>query len=281
MNPPKVARTEHTIREQPLRLRDTSPNPPEGIDPKAAKEEFKVLSEEIGRLQELLYSASTHSLLVVMQGMDTSGKDGTIRKVFSQTDPLGCEATPFKAPTESERAHDFLWRIHARTPARGILGIFNRSHYEDVLVARVRKLVPKDVWQARYAAINDFERLLVDSGTAVVKIFLHIDEAEQKERLLAREQDVEKSWKLNAGDWKDRQFWNGYLQAYDDVFAKTSTDHAPWHVIPANKKWYRNLAVARIVKEALALNEDDWKKTLSDQSRARREEIEEFRREEE
>ena len=185
------------------------------------------LTTRLADLQQELYAASVHSLLVVLQGMDTSGKDGTIRKVFSSVNPQGCQVTSFKAPNEVELDHDFLWRVHRRTPANGMIGVFNRSHYEDVLIVRVHELVPRKVWKQRYQQINDFERLLVDSGTIVCKFFLHISKEEQRQRLLAREQDVEKAYKLSPDDWKERDRWEDYAVAYEEALHRCSTPEAP------------------------------------------------------
>jgi PPK2 family polyphosphate:nucleotide phosphotransferase len=229
-----------------------------GLVREQAEAEFAQLTQEIDALQELLYGASTHSLLVVIQGMDTSGKDGTVRKVFSQVSPLGSYVHPFKVPTAEELAHDFLWRVHKAVPARGMIGIFNRSHYEDVLVVRVHGLVPEPVWRARYRQINDFERLLVENNTILLKFFLHISKKEQEQRLLEREQEPEKAWKLAAGDWRERERWDDYMAAYDDALEVCSTKEAPWHIVPADRKWYRNYAIAKTIVEALQPYKDGW-----------------------
>ena len=215
------------------------------------KDRLKELNEELETLQELLWAEGKHKLLVVLQGMDTSGKDGTIRHVFQGVDPLGVRVAGFKVPTPIELAHDYLWRVHAQTPGRGEIVLFNRSHYEDVLVVRVHSLVPEEVWSKRYAHINDFERRLADEGTTILKLFLHIDLDEQKERLLARLDEPDKRWKFNRGDLKERKLWPEYTKAYEAVLSKTSTEWAPWYVIPANRKWYRNLAVATILVNTL------------------------------
>lgn len=212
---------------------------------------FDDLNDRLEILQERLWADRRHKVLVVLQGLDTSGKDGTIRHVFEGVNPLGVRVASFKAPTEEERAHDFLWRVHRQVPGSGEMVIFNRSHYEDVLAARVRQLVPKEVWKARYSQINDFERLLAESGTTILKFFLHIDRDEQKRRLEARLADPQKRWKFRLGDLEDRKLWDDYTAAYEDALAKTSQKHAPWYVIPANKKWYRNLVVAQILVQAL------------------------------
>jgi PPK2 family polyphosphate:nucleotide phosphotransferase len=207
--------------------------------------------EKLARLQELLYAERKHSLLVILQAMDAGGKDGTIKHVMGGVNPQGCSVTSFKAPTDEELAHDFLWRIHKAVPARGMIGIFNRSHYEDVLIVRVHELVPKAVWERRYDQINEFEALLAGTGTVLLKFFLHISKEEQKERLEERLKDPGKHWKFNPEDIKERERWDAYMQAYEDAVNRCSTDQAPWHVIPSNHKWYRNLLVARIILETL------------------------------
>jgi len=244
-----------------------------------AEAEFDALTTEIDDLQELLYGAGTHSLLVIMQGMDTSGKDGTVRKVFSKVSPLGSYVYSFKVPTEEELAHDFLWRVHRAIPRRGLIGIFNRSHYEDVLVVRVHGLVPEPVWRARYRMINDFEHLLASSNTIILKFFLHISKEEQEERLLAREQDVEKAWKLSAGDWREREHWDDYMAAYTEALERCSTAEAPWHIVPADRKWFRNYAVARTVVETLRPYAKDWLAYLGKVGAQRLEELRSYRAE--
>ena len=199
---------------------------------------------KVADLQQELYAASVHSVLVVLQGMDTSGKDGTIRHVLSGANPQDCQVTSFKAPNDVELDHDYLWRIHRRTPAKGMIGVFNRSHYEDVLIVRVHDLLPRKIWKQRYKQINDFERPLVDSGTIVCKFFLHISKHEQEQRLHAREQDVEKAYKLSPDDRKERDHWDDYVAAYEEALWRCSTPEAPWTIVPADRKWYRNLAIA-------------------------------------
>jgi PPK2 family polyphosphate:nucleotide phosphotransferase len=209
------------------------------------------LIERLEALQELLYAEHRHRLLVVLQAMDTGGKDGVIRRVFEGVNPQGVRVANFKTPTPEELDHDYLWRVHKHTPARGEIVIFNRSHYEDVLVVRVHHLVPEEVWQRRYEHINHFERLLVDEGTTILKFFLHISKEEQKERLQARLDDPTKHWKFNPRDLEERQRWDEYMTAYEDVLNRTSTDYAPWYVIPADKKWYRDYCIARILVKTL------------------------------
>jgi PPK2 family polyphosphate:nucleotide phosphotransferase len=249
----------------------------EGVDRAQAEAELEQLAVEIDELQELLFGAADHSLLVIMQGMDTSGKDGTVRKVFSRISPLGSYVKSFRVPTEEELAHDFLWRVHHVTPAKGMIGIFNRSHYEDVLVVRVHGLVPEPVWRARYRQINDFEQLLADTGTIILKFFLHISKAEQEERLLAREREVEKAWKLSAGDWRERERWDDYMAAYEEALERCSTEHAPWEIVPSDRKWLRNYLVAQRVAEALRPFRDGWLESLGREGKLRMEELRKFR----
>jgi PPK2 family polyphosphate:nucleotide phosphotransferase len=218
---------------------------------KEVKEVFGELNDRLEVLQERLWAEHRRKVLVVLQGMDTSGKDGTIRHVFDGVNPAGVRVASFKAPTEEELAHDFLWRVHPEVPGRGEIVIFNRSHYEDVLAARVRKLVPEEVWRPRYQQIVDFEELLAATGTTILKFFLHVDQEEQKERFQARLDDPEKRWKFRLGDLEDRALWDDYQAAYAEALTRTSRERAPWYVVPANKKWYRNLVVATVLVEAL------------------------------
>ncbi|MBE3071187.1 MAG: polyphosphate kinase 2 family protein [Planctomycetes bacterium] len=207
--------------------------------------------ERLAKRQHLLYAEGKRALLVVFQAMDAGGKDGTIRQVMSGLNPQSCHVTAFRAPSETERAHDFLWRIHQAVPARGEIGIFNRSHYEDVLVVRVRKLVPKSVWSKRYLVINEFERALAESGVTLLKFFLHISPEEQAERLRERLADPTQSWKLSPTDLEDRRLWGDFARAYEAALSRCSTPWGPWFVIPANKKWFRNLAVSEIIVHTL------------------------------
>ena len=213
----------------------------------AAKREFGKLRKELADLQYNLYAEGRRKLLVVLQAMDAGGKDGTIRRVFEGVNPQGVRVTSFKVPTREELAHDFLWRIHKAAPANGMIGIFNRSHYEDVLVVRVDRIVPEEVWRARYERINEFERLLSASGTTVLKFFLHISLDEQKERFQARLDEPAKRWKFSRGDLSKRRQWPDYMAAYQEALSRCSTEAAPWYVIPADQKWYRNLAITRIL----------------------------------
>jgi PPK2 family polyphosphate:nucleotide phosphotransferase len=218
---------------------------------KEASERLARLNGRLEVLQESLWAEHRRKVLVVLQGMDTSGKDGTISHVFEGVNPLGVRAVAYKAPTAEELAHDFLWRIHARTPGTGEMVIFNRSHYEDVLVARVDGQVQPGVWRRRYEQINDFERLLTESGTTVLKFFLHISKDEQKRRLQDRLDDPLKRWKFRKGDLIDRAHWDEYMAAYQEALSRTSQKNAPWYVVPADKKWYRNLVVATVLVKAL------------------------------
>ena len=246
-------------------------------DRSSADLELQKLSDELSELQELLTAAQQQSLLVVLQGMDTSGKDGTIRHVLSHVNPQGCDVHAFKEPTQEELVHDFLWRVHKVTPAKGEMGIFNRSHYEDVLVARVHDLVPEKVWSSRYEDINNFEQLLSRNRMIMLKFFLHISYDEQERRLLAREQDKEKSWKLSAEDWEDRKYWKDYEQAYEDALSKCSTDEAPWYIVPANHKWYRNLAVAHTIVHIMRQYKDEWKTELEARGQRELEKLKQIR----
>lgn len=222
-----------------------------GLDKAEAKEALKAERERIVALQERLYAERRQSLLVVFQAIDTGGKDGTIRAVFEGVNPQGCRVTSFKVPSSEELDHDFLWRYHKATPARGMIGVFNRSHYEDVLVVRVKNLVPEAVWRSRYGLINDFERLLAENGTTILKFFLHISKDEQKGRLEARIADPTKHWKFDAADLVERKAWDAYRSAFDDALTRCSTPSAPWHVVPANRKWFRNLVISRTIADTL------------------------------
>jgi PPK2 family polyphosphate:nucleotide phosphotransferase len=216
-----------------------------------AKAETSKQIAKLDGLQERLYANAKQSLLIVLQGMDTSGKDGTIKSVMSGVNPQGCKVVAFKAPSKDELAHDFLWRVHREVPPKGFIGIFNRSHYEDVLITRVHGWVSDKVAKQRFNQIKEFEELLYENGTTVLKFFLHISKDEQKERLEARIADPEKRWKWNSGDLEERKLWDDYLKAFEDVISATSTECAPWYIVPANRKWYRNLVVADRVVDAL------------------------------
>ena len=242
--------------ESRLRLKDHDPDETgdykKNDDGKAAaKKETEKHVARLNRLQERLYANGGRSLLIVLQGMDSSGKDGTIKHVMSGVNPQGCKVVSFKAPSKDELAHDFLWRVHHEVPPKGFIGIFNRSHYEDVLITRVHGWVSDHVAKRRFGEIRAFEQMLVENGTTIVKFFLHISKAEQKERLEERIQDPEKRWKWNTGDLEERKLWEKYMRAFEDVLSATSTDHAPWYIVPANRKWFRNLVVADRVIHAL------------------------------
>ena len=207
--------------------------------------------ERLTELQHLLYADKRHALLIVFQALDAGGKDGTIRHVMSGVNPQGCDVTAFKAPSSEELQHDFLWRIHKAVPRLGDIGIFNRSHYEDVLIVRVHQLAPKKVWSKRYRQINDFERILTDNNVTILKFFLHISKDEQKKRFEARLKDPTRNWKLSLPDFEERQHWDEYMRAYEVALRKCSTDLAPWYIIPANNKWFRNYAIAAIITQTL------------------------------
>ncbi len=232
-------------------LAERETKPPFFDDKKDAEESLAEDSKAIDKLQDRLYAERERALLVVLQGIDTSGKSGTIRAVFGETGPMGVRVTSFGKPTEHELAHDFLWRIELATPAKGYVGVFDRSHYEDVLVARVRELAPHEEIERRYAAINDFERRLTESGTTILKLFLHISYEEQAKRLRARLEEPSKRWKFNPADLDDRELWTQYMAAYEIAVGRCSTEHAPWHVVPSDSKSRRNAMAARIVRGAL------------------------------
>lgn len=207
--------------------------------------------KRIGELQELLYAGHQHRVLILLQGMDTSGKDGAVRKVFAETSPQGVRVVSFKKPTDLELDHDYLWRVHAQMPGRGELVVFNRSHYEDVLVVRVHSLVPKKVWKKRYEQINAFESTLTSEGTTILKFFLHISAEEQRERLQARLDDPTKHWKFQHGDLEERKLWPDYTRAYEEAIERTSTKEAPWHIVPADRKWMRDWIISGFIIDAL------------------------------
>lgn len=213
--------------------------------------QLEKLNGKLETLQELLFAEHVHKLLVVLQAMDTGGKDGAIRRVFDGVNPAGVRVASFKAPTAEELDHDYLWRVHRAAPGNGELVVFNRSHYEDVIVVRVHELVPPEVWGKRFDQINEFERMLAENGTTILKFYLHIDKDEQKERLQARLDDPLKRWKFRLADLEERKLWQDYMQAYEDVLSKTSTDYAPWYIAPANHKWFRDLVISSALVETL------------------------------
>ncbi|MBU4254283.1 MAG: polyphosphate kinase 2 family protein [Acidobacteria bacterium] len=230
------------------------------------KEVLKPLTSRLEELQELLYAEHKHKVLIVLQARDAGGKDGTIRHVFDRVNPQGVKVASFKVPTPLELDHDYLWRIHRHTPGKGEIVIFNRSHYEDVLVVRVHNLAPESVWSRRYRHMREFERLLAEEGTTILKFFLHIDRDEQKKRFQARLDAPHKQWKFSLGDLEERKLWDEYRKAYEIMLSETSTEWAPWYVIPANRKWYRNLAVSRIIIDALEKLKMDYPKPEDDLS---------------
>ena len=254
-------------------LTDAAARPPQagGADKSALHQRLETLTARLDKLQYALYAEARRAVLVVLQGRDTSGKDGTIRNVFGPLDPQSTAVTAFKAPTEQELRHDFLWRVHQAVPGHGLIGIFNRSHYEDVLVVRVRELVPEGVWRPRYEQINRFERNLVESGTTVLKFFLHISRDEQRERLLARLEEPEKFWKFNPGDLEDRRRWDDYTAAAEEMIARTSTEVAPWYVVPADRKPLRDVLVAETVVAALERMDPRYPRPTGDLKEWRRE----------
>ncbi len=258
-------------------LSDLNPSEHGGLAKEESDAKHVELGKEVEKLQELMYAASMNSLLIVLQGMDTSGKDGSIRSILNFVNVQSCRVESFKQPTPPEASHDFLWRIHGKVPANGGMTIFNRSHYEDVLVVRVHQLVPKSVLKDRYDQINEFERLLIDSGTIVVKFFLHISKDEQEARLLAREEDADKSWKLSVSDWSERELWKDYQNAYTEALERCSTEQAPWYVVPANHKWFRDLAIMEALERALKTHKDDWHDHLRKIGTQRKQELEQYR----
>lgn len=261
---------EHLIKpNRKVKLAQHDPSATPGFSGNKEKARAKVdkINDELEALQDVLYAEHKHKVLIVLQAMDTGGKDGVIRTVFDGVNPAGVRVASFKVPTPVELDHDYLWRIHQVAPSKGELVIFNRSHYEDVLVVRVHNIVPPDVWGRRFEQINTFEKLLADEGTTILKFFLHIDKDEQKERLQARLDDPTKHWKFNSGDLKERALWDEYMQAYEDVLSKTSTPWAPWYVVPANKKWYRDLVISTILVDTLKSLNMNYPETKEDLSK--------------
>jgi PPK2 family polyphosphate:nucleotide phosphotransferase len=254
-------------------LDDIDPGDTNGMSKEEAEERHPAMQECLGELHNLLYGAAHQSLLIVLQGLDTAGKDGSVKHLVQGLNPVGCEIASFKQPTAEELAHDFLWRIHKRTPALGWVTIFNRSHYEDVLVVRVHELVPKAIWEQRYEQINDFERLLAQNGTIIVKFYLHISKKEQRERLLEREREPAKAWKLSVSDWKERERWKAYREAYEDAISRCGTKDAPWTIVPADKKWYRNYVLTQTLIDRLEPYAKDWSAELAERGEQALEEI--------
>ena len=250
----KVSRFRDVLRVKPgerVDLSTVDPGATHGWTKEAGARETAAQLIRLAELQDRLWAQARHPVLIILQGIDAAGKDGTIQKVMEAFNAQGCTVSAFKVPTPEELAHDYLWRIHKRVPGKGEIGIFNRSHYEDVLVVRVHDLVPRDVWSGRYRQIRDFERHLVENGTTVVKLFLYISREEQRVRFQERYDDPTKRWKFSLGDLEERKHWDDYIAAFEDALSETSTDDAPWYVIPANRNWLRNLAVSSILAETI------------------------------
>lgn len=260
-----------------VKLDELSPEPPKKANKEDAGTQLAAVSKELFELQEMMWGARTHGLLVVLQGRDAAGKDGAIKNVASAFNPRGVIVTSFGVPTQEEREHDFIWRIHKHAPRKGEVAIFNRSHYEDVLVVRVQNLAPKEVWSERFGHIRDFEELLIEHDTIVVKFFLHISKEEQEERLLERESDPRTGWKLNVGDWKDREKWGDYTEAYEEAISRTATKRVPWHIVPSNSKWYRNIVVAEAIADALRPHKKTWADKLASMGTLGRSELDAYR----
>ena len=260
-----------------VRLEKISCDPPDSVTKHDAKDRFDELNEELFELQDLMWGAKTHSVLVILQGRDAAGKDGAVKHVAGALNPRGVAITSFGVPTEEERQHDFLWRVHKRVPRAGECAMFNRSHYEDVLVVRVKKLEPRPVWEERYDLINAFERTLVAANTIVLKYFLHITKGEQKERLLERENDPKNAWKLNVEDWREREMWDDFTEAYEDAIQRCATKQAPWIVVPADAKWYRDLVIAESLAAAMRPLRKEWRHTLDEEGRIGRRDLKKWR----
>jgi PPK2 family polyphosphate:nucleotide phosphotransferase len=244
---------DYRIREnQTVHLSDIDPDDVRlAPDKEKAKEKSAAMQEQLSELQELVFAGREHKVLVLLQGMDASGKDGTIRHVMGGFNPQGVRVVSFRKPEKQELDHDYLWRVHAQMPGKGEITVFNRSHYEDVLIVRVRNLVPKSDWKKRYAQINDFERMLSENGTLILKLFMHISVEEQAKRLQERVDDPTKRWKFEHGDLEERKLWTDYQAAYEEALSRCSTKWAPWYVVPANRKWYRNYVVGTVLIDAL------------------------------
>lgn len=245
-----------------VRLDAISPEPPAGMTKEKAERRFAALEAELFALQEAMWGAKLNAAMIVLQGRDAAGKDGAIKHVAGCLNPRGVQVVSFGVPSTEEREHDFLWRVHRHAPRLGEFAIFNRSHYEDVLVVRVHDLAPRRLWKERYGHIADFEELLAEHDTIVLKYFLHISKQEQEERLLERERSPKTAWKVNANDWKERDYWDQYTEAYEDAISRTAAPHAPWIVVPSNAKWYRNLVIAESIVDALRSHRPEWKKIL-------------------
>ena len=251
----------------PIRLKDFDTDFHDGLHKDKTREKTAKICERIGELQALLNANASHSVIILLQGMDTSGKDGAIKHVLDAVNPAGVETANFKVPSAEERAHDYLWRIHKAVPRHGNIGVFNRSHYEDVLIVRVMKFQPEHVWRARYAQINAFEKHLTENRVILLKFFLHISKEEQAERLKARLDDKRKNWKFEKADLLMRAKWGEFQKAYEDVLNRCSTSWSPWHIVPANRKWYRDYVIARTVADALEKLKLKWPKSREDLSK--------------
>lgn len=238
-------------RNKAVKLSDYDPAYDGGMSKSEGKEALEGLRDQMSELQAMMYAQGKYSLLIVLQALDAGGKDGTIRSVFTGVNPQGFRITSFKAPSAEELSHDFLWRIHQATPPKGYIGIFNRSHYEDVLVVRVNNLVPEDIWKKRYDQINQFEKMLYDNNTVILKFYLHISKEEQRERFQERLDIPEKNWKFSRGDLAVREQWDAYQSAYADAIGKCNTEYAPWHIVPANRNWYRNYIIAKTIVDTM------------------------------
>ncbi len=257
------------ITPQSMLLAEMSPIGAMELSKDDGKQHAEQLMQEVAELQGLMLGAGTHRVLLVLQGLDAAGKDGIVRFIMRTGDPLNCVVQSFKLPTPQEMAHDFLWRVHAAVPAKGMVGIFNRSHYEDVVAAYVRGTITDTIRQQRFGDIRNFESLLIDNGTIIIKCFLHIDKDEQASRLAAREQKLATAWKLSAEDWRDRQYFDDYVRTYDEAMRATSVSGAPWYVIPSNRKWYRNLIIAQLLHAHMAPFRQEWSDVLQTMQRDR------------
>lgn len=251
----------------PIRLKDFNPDFCGGLDKDATREKTIRLCQRIGELQDLLYANARQAVIILLQGMDASGKDGVVKRVLEFVTPLGIEIANFKAPSAEDLAHDYLWRVHQRVPRYGHIGVFNRSHYENVLIVRVMKLQPEHVWRARYDQINAFEKHLTENRVILLKFFLHLSKEEQAQRLTARLQDKRKNWKFEMGDLEMRAKWPQFQKAYEDALNRCSMPWAPWHIVPADRKWYRDFVVARTVVNALEKLKLKWPKPREDLSK--------------
>ena len=261
-----------------VRLDEISAKPPKGLTKEDAAKRLAVVSEEIFALQDAMFGAKLHSVLVVLQGRDGAGKDGVIKHVAGFLNPRGVSVTSFGVPTLEELQHDFLWRVHRHAPRLCEFSIFNRSHYEDVLVVRVHGLAPKKLWKNRFGHIADFEELLAEHNTIILKYFLHITKDEQEERLLEREKQSDTAWKLNPNDWKERDYWDEYTKAYEEAISRTAAPHAPWTIVPANSKWYRDLVVAESILTALRAHGTEWKRRLDEMEKKGKAELAAYRK---